>query len=98
MAVLDRGEMRVLSQAHAVALSALAGQHNPSAGAALEDLVAALPDHHPMRFAVARFRQVDARRFPSVADLQAAGRALRHAVDLHLMPAPIGQERVDLNG
>ena len=98
MACLDRGEMRVLSQAHAAAFAALAGQHRPEDGEALDLLTSSLPDCHPLREAVAKFREVQARRFPTIPALQDAGRALRHAVALHLMPAPVGQERVDLNG
>lgn len=98
MACLDRGEMRVLSQAHAAAFAALAGQHRPQDGAALDLLTAHLPDCHPMRTAVASFRAVQAKRFPTAQALQDAGRALRHAVTLHLMPATTGQDRADLNG
>lgn len=98
MAYLDRGEMRVLSQAHAAAFAALAGQHRPEDGAALEALTVHLPDCHPMRDAVARFRAVQAARFPTVPALQEAGRALRHAVALHLMPVPAGQGRADIHG
>lgn len=98
MACHDRSEMRVLSQAHAAALAALAGQHRPQDGEALETLTDHLPDCHPMRDAVASFRAVQAKRFPTVQALQDAGRALRHAVTLHLMPQPVGQGRADIHG
>lgn len=98
MARLDRGEMRVLWQAHAAALAALAGDHRPWDAEALNVLCAHLPDDHPMRDAAARFAAVQARRCPPRHLLQDAGRALRHAVSLHLMPSDPGAERVDLNG
>lgn len=98
MARFDRGEMRVLSQAHAVAMAALAGEHRPQDGATLEALCGLLPDDHPMRTAIARFRAVHGQRFPQAHALQDAGRALRHAVSLHLMPQTDWQERADLNG
>lgn len=98
MACLDRGEMRVLSQAHLVALQALSGQRNVEAGEVLETMVAGFPDCHPLRAAVDRFRAVQVRRFPLVCDLQDAGRALRHAIQLHLMPDPVGQGRADIHG
>lgn len=98
MACLDRGELRLLSQAHAAAFAALAGSRKAVEASALEELARVLPDDHPMRAPVAQFCAVACQRFPTVSALQDAGRALRHAVTLHLMPAPVGQERADLNG
>lgn len=98
MACHDRGEMRVLSQAHAVALAAVAGVSLPMEAAALADLVQALPEGHAIRADVARFMAVQGRRFPALHDLQEAGRALRQAVALHLMPVPAGQGRADIHG
>lgn len=98
MACHDRGEMRVLSQAHAVALAAVAGLNTGLEAAALAEMAQALPEDHPIRADVARFMAVQGRRFPEVGALQEAGRALRQAVALHLMPVPAGQGRADIHG
>lgn len=98
MGALDRSEMCVLSQAHAVAFAALAGANPVAEAARLSQMSDILPEHHPMRAAVQRFRGVQGVRCVAVDDLAAAARALRHAVDLCLMPPAPGQERVDIHG
>lgn len=98
MAQLDRAELCVLSQAHAVALSALAGVPFAGGAARLAVLAEGLPENHPMQAAVARFNLVQSTRFQGPDDVADAARRLRHAVDLCLMPPPVGQDRVDIHG
>jgi hypothetical protein len=98
MARHDRGEMRVVSQAHFVALAAVAGMNRPDDAALLDAMATGLPEDHALRGAVGRFRAVQAVRFPEPADLREAGAQLRHAVELYLMPQPVDHGRVDIHG
>ena len=98
MAHLDRGVMCVLSQAHSVALAAIAGENPGQRADVLAHMARNLGDGDALAQAVAAFRVVQHGRRPSAAELIEAGRALRQAVALHLMPVPPGQDRADIHG
>lgn len=98
MACLDRRTLCILSQAHAVALAAIAGVNLRGSADDLAAMADQLPEDDPLREQIARFRAVQDCRHPDLVDLAEAGRALRQAVSLHLMPAPVGRERADIHG
>ena len=97
---MTRADMRVLSQAHAVALSAMAASETrrvPMAAAlALRDLAAArMPDFVvPCDRFVASLR-LSHGRYPPVSE---AGRALRAAVCVAMAFVPCDAKRVDIHG
>jgi hypothetical protein len=98
MSRLDRGVMCILSQAHSVAMVAIAGENPGRAADALAEMARGLTAEHGLGQAVTAFRAVQHGRRPSAAELIEAGRALRQAVSLHLMPVPPGQGRADIHG
>ncbi len=88
--------LKVLSQAHVVALRAKCGTLNATGVLALRGMAEALPGPDPVRLDVILFADAWPRGPSAAAEIYALGDALQRAVIRHLWSPLL--DRVDING
>jgi hypothetical protein len=97
---MTRSELQILSQAHAVALTAMVAQETRAVpmAAAFALSSAAAADMPPLLPAIARFIDVLRASHGRLEEVALAGRTLRTSVSELMAFVPVDADRVDIHG